>query len=163
VIGGVLDTWMLTNNWVRGVDEPRKRGVNLEKLIDHYDHICQVAGNADHIAIGSDLDGAYGKEQSPYDLDTISDLQNLQELLVARGYSERIYKRFFIKTGWALCKSICNLLCYSSPLDREFCLICHPAKCGIESRCMNGKDPAFGRMTTPLLFCFIFYFINLIQ
>jgi membrane dipeptidase len=97
VIGGVLDTWMLVNDWVRGVDEPAKRGANLEKLIDHYDHICQLAGNSDHIAIGSDLDGAYGTEQSPYDLNTIADLQKLQGLLAKRGYSEEDIEKIFYK------------------------------------------------------------------
>jgi membrane dipeptidase len=97
VIGGVLDTWMLVNDWVRGVDEPRKRGANLEKVIDHYDHICQIAGNSDHIAIGSDLDGAYGTEQSPYDLNTIADLQNLQGLLLKRGYSDEDIEKVFYK------------------------------------------------------------------
>ena len=97
VIGGVMDTWMLVNDWVRGVDEPYKRGANLEKLIDHYDHICQLAGNSDHVAIGSDLDGAYGKEQSPYDIDTIADLQQLQELLSKRGYDEEDITKIFYK------------------------------------------------------------------
>ena len=60
---------------------------NLEKLIDHFDHICQLAGNALHIGIGSDLDGAYGKEQCPYDIDTIGDLQTIPALLAKRGYS----------------------------------------------------------------------------
>src|SRR5690606_23321130 len=87
VIGGVLDAWMLTPNWVRGESDPLTSKVNLEKLIDHYDHICQIAGNSNHIAIGSDLDGMYGKEQSPYDLDSIADLQTYQSLLKNRGYS----------------------------------------------------------------------------
>lgn len=95
VIGGVLDTWMLTPNWIRGKDDPQARGINLEKLIDHYDHICQLAGNALHIAIGSDLDGAYGKEQSPYDLEDISDLQLLETLLEKRGYSEEDITNIF--------------------------------------------------------------------
>lgn len=95
VIGGVFDTWMLTNDWVRGKDDPRQRGVNLEKVIDHYDHICQIAGNSYHIAIGSDLDGAYGKEQSPYDLEDISDLQNLKALLSARGYKQEDIENIF--------------------------------------------------------------------
>jgi membrane dipeptidase len=60
----------------------------LEIVIDHMDHICQLAGNALHIGIGSDLDGAYGREQSPYDLETIADLQRIPELLATRGYSE---------------------------------------------------------------------------
>lgn len=87
VIGGVLDTWMLANDWIRGKHNPKERGVNLEKIIDHYDHICQMAGNSLHVAIGSDLDGGYGLEQSPYDIDTIADLQHLPGLLANRGYS----------------------------------------------------------------------------
>ena len=87
VIGGVMDAWMLTDGWVRGQSDPRKTGTNLNRLIDHYDHICQIAGNSRHIAIGSDLDGAFGREQSPYDLDTIADLQKLPGLLSNRGYS----------------------------------------------------------------------------
>jgi len=97
VIGGVFDTWMLTNGWQRGIHDPYEKGVNLEKIVDHYDHICQLAGNSNHIAIGSDLDGAYGKEQSPYDLETISDLQNLKGLLSKRGYSENDIKNIFYK------------------------------------------------------------------
>ena len=88
VIGGVMDAWMLANDWIRGVSLPKAMDVSLNRLIDHYDHICQIAGNADHIAIGSDLDGAFGTEQSPYDLETIADLQKLPGLLKNRGYSE---------------------------------------------------------------------------
>jgi membrane dipeptidase len=51
------------------------------------DHICQLAGNALHVGIGSDLDGAFGTEQCPYDLETIADLQKFYTLLHNRGYS----------------------------------------------------------------------------
>jgi membrane dipeptidase len=88
VIGGVMDAWMLADGWIRGVSLPKAMGVNLNRVIDHYDHICQLAGNADHIAIGSDLDGAFGTEQSPFDLETIADLQKLPHLLKQRGYEE---------------------------------------------------------------------------
>ncbi len=87
VIGGVLDAWMLTDGWIRGISIPKATGTDLNRLIDHYDHICQIIGNADHIAIGSDLDGMFGTEQSPYDMDTIADLQKLPDLLKQRGYS----------------------------------------------------------------------------
>jgi membrane dipeptidase len=97
VIGGVFDTWMLTNNWERGKDDPKQRGINLEKVIDHYDHICQLAGNSLHVAIGSDLDGAYGKEQSPYDLENIADLQKLNGLLQKRGYSREDIENIFFR------------------------------------------------------------------
>ncbi len=88
VIGGVMDAWMLSDKWIRGSSDPEEMGVGLNTLIDHYDHICQIAGNADHIAIGSDLDGALGKEQAPFDLETIADLQILPGLLSKRGYRE---------------------------------------------------------------------------
>ena len=97
VIGGVFDTWMLTNNWVRGKDDPKERGIDLAKIVDHYDRICQMAGNSLHVAIGSDLDGAYGKEQSPYNLEDISDLQQLKPILSARGYSSDDIENIFYK------------------------------------------------------------------
>ena len=87
VIGGVLDAWMLVPNWVRKESTPQGMNCNLEKVIDHMDHICQLAGNSLHIGIGSDLDGAFGKEQSPYDLETIGDLQKLPPLLAKKGYN----------------------------------------------------------------------------
>ena len=87
VIGGALDAWMLVPNWVRGASTPRAMRCNLEVVVDHLDHICQLAGNARHVGIGSDLDGAFGREQCPYDLATIADLQQLPALLDQRGYS----------------------------------------------------------------------------
>jgi membrane dipeptidase len=107
VIGAVMDTWMMVPDWQRGISTPKGMNCNLEVLIDHMDHICQIAGNANHIGIGSDLDGAYGKEQSPYDLETIADLQKLPELLSKRGYSEEDVKNVmhgnwlrFLRTAW---------------------------------------------------------------
>ena len=61
--------------------------VTLNDVVDHIDHICQLAGNSRHAAIGTDLDGGFGREQSPADLDTIADLQKLPDLLVSRGYA----------------------------------------------------------------------------
>jgi len=85
VIGVMLDVAMLDLGWRggRGADS----GVPLVKVLDHIDHICQLAGNARHVAIGSDLDGGYGREQSPNDLDTIADLQQIGPMLAARGYA----------------------------------------------------------------------------
>ncbi|MBX2917235.1 MAG: membrane dipeptidase [Cyclobacteriaceae bacterium] len=89
VIGGVLDAWMLVPNWVRGKSTPQSMNCTLEKLIDNYDHICQLAGNSLHIGIGSDLDGAFGKEQCPTDIETIADLQKISTLLSQRGYKKQ--------------------------------------------------------------------------
>ena len=73
--------------WSRGTTTPETSGVKLEHLLDHWDHICQLAGNANHIGIGTDLDGGYGLEQSPGDLDTIADLDRLPAMLTRRGYA----------------------------------------------------------------------------
>ncbi len=86
VIGAVLDAWMLQPNWIRGETTPEN--VSLNTVVDHIDYVCQLAGNARHAAIGSDLDGGYGTEQTPNDLNTIDDLQKIAELLRSRGYAE---------------------------------------------------------------------------
>jgi membrane dipeptidase len=107
VIGGVMDTWMMVPDWVRGVSTPLSKDAGLGKVIDHMDHICQIAGNANHIAIGSDLDGAFGKEQSPYDLETIADLQKIPALLSKRGYTQEDIEKVmhgnwlrFLRKAW---------------------------------------------------------------
>ncbi len=87
VIGAPLDAWMMVTGWERGVNHPNNTEVKLDMMIDHMDHICQLAGNAKHIAIGTDLDGGFGKEQCPSDIETISDLQKLSGLLSRRAYS----------------------------------------------------------------------------
>lgn len=88
VIGGALDAWMMVPGWVRGKSLPNDMNCSLEKLIDHMDHICQLAGNTLHVGLGTDLDGGFGKEQAPYDLDTIADLQHIPSLLYSRGYTK---------------------------------------------------------------------------
>lgn len=108
VIGGAFDTWMLKPGWVRGKSQPKEEGVFLSTVIDHIDHVCQLAGNSLHSGLGTDLDGAYGKEQSPADLDTIADLQNIPAILKQRGYSENdidniMYKNWirFLNEAWS--------------------------------------------------------------
>jgi len=86
VIGAALDAWMMVPDWIRGQSDPKAMNCGLDVMIDHIDHICQVAGNALHVAVGSDLDGAFGREQCPYDLETIADLQKIPDLLKKRGY-----------------------------------------------------------------------------
>ena len=107
VIGGVFDAWMLSPGWIRGKSTPQERNVTLSTLLDHLDHICQLAGNANHIGIGSDLDGAFGKEQCPSDLESIADLQKIPDLLRARGYTEADVQKVmhgnwlhFLKKAW---------------------------------------------------------------
>ena len=85
VIGAVCDAWMLSAGWKKG-DE--NSSVTLTTVANHIDHVCQLAGNADHAGIGSDLDGGFGAEQSPSDLNSISDLHKLLLILKDLGYSD---------------------------------------------------------------------------
>ena len=85
VIGMALDAWMLHPGWVIGQTKPDV--VSIAAVADHVDHVCQIAGSARHVGIGSDLDGGFGTEQTPRDLDSIADLHELETILAARGYS----------------------------------------------------------------------------
>ncbi|MCB0686945.1 MAG: dipeptidase [Saprospiraceae bacterium] len=94
VLGGALDVWMLYPDYQYGQD-PNELGVKMEALVPHFDHICQMAGNSRHIAFGTDLDGLFGREQSPADLNTIADIQQFKELLSARGYTQEDLENIF--------------------------------------------------------------------
>lgn len=89
VIGAAFDAWMIVPGWQRGVSLPEPMHCSMERIVDHIDHICQIAGNTLHVGMGTDLDGGYGREQSPYDLDTIADLQRFPDLLQRRGYTQQ--------------------------------------------------------------------------
>ncbi|HVN57946.1 MAG TPA: membrane dipeptidase [Bacteroidales bacterium] len=88
VIGAALDNWMLVPGWDQGKTGQKGLKVSLELVINNIDHICQTAGDSEHSAIGSDLDGAFGTEQSPSEINTIADLQLIASLLEKRGYKE---------------------------------------------------------------------------
>lgn len=107
VVGTVFDTWMLKEDWVRGKSTPQNEQISLENIVDHIDHICQLSGNSLHAGIGSDLDGAFGTEQSPLDIDTIADLQKIPAILRSRGYTENDIENIcsnnwirFIRKAW---------------------------------------------------------------
>lgn len=87
VIGAALDAWMLyPNGWIRGRTTPDV--TTLEDFANHIDRVCQLAGDARHSALGTDLDGGFGNEQTPNDLKIYGDLQKLGDILSRRGYSD---------------------------------------------------------------------------
>ncbi|MHA8068531.1 dipeptidase [Aquirufa ecclesiirivi] len=107
VIGMPLDAWMMVPNWVRGVSTPQNMQVSLNTMIDHLDHICQIAGNTNHVGLGTDLDGGFGTEQCPYDLQSIADLQKIPDLLSKRGYTSNDIEKIchknwigFLEKNW---------------------------------------------------------------
>lgn len=67
---------------------PLQHEVRLEHLADHIDHICQLAGNARHVAWGTDTDGGFGTEACPHGYDRHRDLHKVAEIMRDRGYSD---------------------------------------------------------------------------
>ncbi|MFO7682414.1 MAG: membrane dipeptidase [Chloroflexota bacterium] len=106
VIGMALFNAFLQQGWRKG---DHKQAVTLDHVVAHIDHICQVLGNARHVGIGSDMDGGFGREHIPAELDTIADLPKIGQKLLERGYDPedvtrimgdnwlRILKRAFAK------------------------------------------------------------------
>ena len=111
VIGHSMDTWMIYREGVDWANIPDRRdvfpldAVTLEDYCDHIDHVCQMAGNSFHSAIGGDTDGQGGADGAPYEVDTVSDYQKVAEILDRRGYKQedienvmyRNWQRFFEK------------------------------------------------------------------
>jgi len=87
VIGMAFDAIMMVHGWTHKRSMPQDFGLRMEKICEHIDHVCQIAGNAKHVGMGTDLDGGYGTEQTPMDLDSIADLTSLAQPLASRGYS----------------------------------------------------------------------------
>lgn len=87
VVGTAFDAWMLVPRWVKGAAS--NPAATLQHAADHIEHVCNLLGNTHHAVIGTDLDGGFGYEQAPRDLDTIADIQNLAELLHERGFTDQ--------------------------------------------------------------------------
>jgi membrane dipeptidase len=107
VLGMAFDAIMMVPGWVHLRSKPSDFQLKIERICDHIDHICQLAGNAKHVGIGTDLDGGFGTEQMPMDMDSIADLQSLPVLLAKRGYSHEdikgiMWRNFveFLRASW---------------------------------------------------------------
>ena len=87
IIGIVPLNSFLKSGWSHDKGS-RREEVPLDVVAAHMDHVCQLAGDARHVGIGSDFDGGFGLQSVPPEIDTVADLQKLVPLLAARGYSE---------------------------------------------------------------------------
>lgn len=87
VLGMAFDGIMMVHGWAHLRSKPSDFNLKIAQIVEHIDHICQLAGNARHVGLGSDLDGGFGTEQTPLDLDSIADLARLGDLLEGRGYA----------------------------------------------------------------------------
>ena len=79
---------VLCNSFLRrdhGKSDRRER-VTVDHVVAHIDHVCQVVGAADHVGIGSDMDGGFGLRNTPMGIDSSADLHKIGTGLKERGY-----------------------------------------------------------------------------
>jgi membrane dipeptidase len=57
--------------------------------------MCDLAGDARHVGIGSDFDGGFGAESVPQEIDTVDDLQKLGEALSAANFDDEAIENIF--------------------------------------------------------------------
>jgi membrane dipeptidase len=84
VIGTLIFNKFLLKGWEHG--HPRDAAM-VETVVTAIDHVCQIAGDARHAAIGTDFDGGFGMRSTPAGFDTVADLQIIAPALAQRGYS----------------------------------------------------------------------------
>lgn len=92
VLGVAMDVIMLQDGFVRGKTKPV---ATLERAVDQIEHICQMSGSIRHVGLGSDLDGGYGCEQTPADLNRYRDLQSIVAIMQRRGFPAADIEAFF--------------------------------------------------------------------
>ena len=67
---------------------PAEGDATIEQVCDHIDHVCALAGDRRHVALGSDMDGGITADDLPRGIDQPSDLQKIASALGARGWSD---------------------------------------------------------------------------
>ncbi len=85
IIGVVPFCAFLKTGWKKG---DARDDITLATLAAHVDYICQMAGSARHVGLGSDFDGGFGLSSIPAGLDSIADLQSFGPVLKAKGYND---------------------------------------------------------------------------
>jgi len=63
-------------------------GIILQRLVEHVDYVCQMAGDSLHVGIGTDFDGGFGWESVPVEINTIADFPLIGEALKEHGYHD---------------------------------------------------------------------------
>jgi len=87
VIGTVLYNAFLQANWKETGKVKQK--VTIRDVLKHIKHVCELAGDSTHAGLGSDLDGGFGAESIPAEMDTVADLPKIGDALTAAGFSEQ--------------------------------------------------------------------------
>ncbi|MGR3812076.1 dipeptidase [Jiulongibacter sp. NS-SX5] len=99
-IGMALDAWMIVPNWIHGYSTPKRKKVTCDRIIDHMLHIANLAGSTNNIMMGTDLDGAFGFEQTPMGFRSIADIKRkLPDAMSKRGLKDEEIKGILSTNG----------------------------------------------------------------
>jgi len=85
VIGIVPNNSFLKVDWK---NRGGRQAVSVDLVTAQIDYVCQLAGDAQHAALGSDFDGGFGLQSVPIEIDSVADLQILAPKLAQKGYTE---------------------------------------------------------------------------
>jgi len=84
-IGIVPANGFLRPNWK---EAGGRASVTLDYVVAQMDYVCQMAGDALHVGIGSDFDGGFGLPSVPIEIDSIADIRKIIPILIQKGYTE---------------------------------------------------------------------------
>lgn len=101
VIGVVPVNTFLKPGWRLG---DSREQVTLQQVVAQIDYICQLAGDARHVGLGTDFDGGFGLQSAPAEIDSIADMQKLSPLLAEKGYTEKDIAALFGENWISLLK-----------------------------------------------------------
>ncbi|MGD0389516.1 MAG: membrane dipeptidase, partial [Tepidisphaeraceae bacterium] len=69
--------------------EQTKRRATLGDVTNHVKHICDIAGSAAHVGLGTDMDGGLGRNEIPVEIETSADLIRVADALAAAGFGDQ--------------------------------------------------------------------------
>jgi membrane dipeptidase len=78
----------------------RKGPATIDDVCDHIEHIAQLAGRRDAVALGSDADGGFPADRLPAGIRTPADFNKITDALTARGWSDSEISGFRFE-NWA--------------------------------------------------------------
>jgi membrane dipeptidase len=70
-------------------DQHARRRAKLADVVAHMKHMCDVNGDADHVGIGTDMDGGLGREQIPTEIQTSADLPRVAQAVSSAGFADQ--------------------------------------------------------------------------
>jgi membrane dipeptidase len=69
-------------------NEYGRRPAALADVVRQVRHVCEIAGDTQHVGIGTDMDGGFGRENVPAEIGTSADLPRLADALAGAGFDE---------------------------------------------------------------------------